>query len=65
MICKCGHAWESHREIEEYISEYCNECWAKRWTQKYRRMDFIDLPFEICTNYKADNLKYLESLIND
>jgi len=63
LICQCGHSEDSHADLISYKTEYCSECWNKRWWKKYKNLDFDDLPFELCTNFKEDNIKFLESLI--
>lgn len=51
MICKCGHSEDNHIMTSQTMMRKCNK--------------FIECTFCNCYEFKADNLKYLESLVND
>lgn len=51
LICKCSHKFSKHLIISgSYI--VCQGCWNSDIDNKF-----------ICENFKSDNLKYLESIL--
>jgi len=58
MICYCGHTQDAHR-TDNANDGYCSICWDKISGHD----DIILIGFEyVYHRFKADNLRYLESL---